>query len=123
MGVGFPQDILNAVERGVDMFDCVLPTRLGRNGTVWTYDGKRNLLNSKFQTDLSPIEKDCDCYGCQNFNRSYIAHLIREGEILGIRLASLHNLRFMMRFMEDIRNSIKEDKFQKFKSDFIKNFK
>lgn len=122
MGVGFPQDILNAVERGVDMFDCVLPTRLGRNGTVWTYNGKLNMLNSKHLTDLSPIEKDCDCYGCQNFSRSYIAHLIRESEILGIRLASLHNLRFMMRFMQDIRSSIKEGEFKTFKKDFIKKF-
>jgi len=122
MGVGFPQDILNAVERGVDMFDCVLPTRLGRNGTVWTYDGKLNLLNSKFQTDLNPIEKGCGCYACQNFSRSYIAHLIRESEILGIKLTSLHNLRFMMRFMKDIQNSIKNKKFQKFKTDFGNNF-
>lgn len=122
MGVGFPKDILNAVERGVDMFDCVLPTRLGRNGTVWTYNGKLNMLNSKHLTDLNPIEKDCDCYGCQNFSRSYIAHLIREDEVLGIRLTSLHNLRFMMRFMEDIRNSIKEDRFQTFKKDFNKKF-
>lgn len=122
MGVGFPQDILNAVERGVDMFDCVLPTRLGRNGTVWTYQGKLNLMNSPFTNDLNPIEKGCDCYACQNFSRSYISHLLRESEILGIRLTSLHNLRFMMRFMEDIRNSIKEGAFKSFKKDFLSKF-
>ena len=119
MGVGFPQDILNAVERGVDMFDCVLPTRLARNGAVWTYGGKLNLNNSQFATDLSPIERECDCYACRNFTRSYIAHLIREGEVLGIRLTTIHNLRFMMRFMEDIRSSIKKDRFKAFKKGFI----
>lgn len=122
MGVGFPQDILNAVERGIDMFDCVLPTRLGRNGTVWTYGGKLNLMNSSHLTDLNTIEKNCDCYTCQNFTRSYIAHLLRESEILGIRLTTIHNLRFVMRFMEDIRNSIQKGEFQKFKKDFIKKF-
>ncbi|MDO8507497.1 MAG: tRNA guanosine(34) transglycosylase Tgt [bacterium] len=122
MGVGFPQDILNAVERGVDMFDCVLPTRLGRNGTVWTYDGRLNLLNAKHAADLGPIEKGCDCYACQNFSRSYISHLTREGEVLGLRLASLHNLRFMMRFMGDIRKSIKNNEFQVFRKSFIRKF-
>ncbi|RJO61458.1 tRNA guanosine(34) transglycosylase Tgt [candidate division WS5 bacterium] len=122
MGVGFPQDILNAVERGIDMFDCVLPTRLARNGTAWTYKGKLNLLNSQFITDLRPVEKECDCYACQNFTRSYIAHLIREGEILGIRLTTLHNLRFMMRFMKDIRDAISAGKFLEFKKGFIRDF-
>jgi len=123
MGVGFPQDILNAVERGIDMFDCVLPTRLGRNSTVWTYSGSLNLTNAAFKKDMGPIEKECDCYACQNFTRSYVAHLLRENEILGIRLTSLHNLRFMMRFMSDIRSSIENKNFQKFKKKFIKSFK
>ncbi len=122
MGVGFPQDIINAVERGVDMFDCVLPTRLARNGTVWAYSGSLNLLNAKFKEDLKPLEKDCDCYACQNFTRSYIAHLIREGEILGIRLTTIHNLRFMMRFMEDIRTSISNEQFKNFKKKFLAGF-
>ncbi len=122
MGVGFPQDILNAVECGIDMFDCVLPTRLARNGTLWTYQGKINLLNTKYSCDLDPIEKNCDCYACQNFSRSYVAHLIKEGEILGIRLTTIHNLRFMMRFMRDIRNSISEGNFDGFKNKFIRNF-
>jgi len=122
MGVGFPQDILNAVERGIDMFDCVLPTRLGRNGTVWTYKGQLNLLNSRFQNDFEPIEKECDCYACRNYSRSYISHLLREGEILGIRMTSLHNLRFMTRFMEDIRKAIENKKFEYFKIDFLKQF-
>lgn len=122
MGVGFPQDILNAVERGIDMFDCVLPTRLARNGTVWTYEGKLNLNNSPFISDLDPIEKGCDCYTCQNFTRSYVSHLIKEGEVLGIRLTTVHNLRFVMRFMEDIRSSIKEGNFKSYKKEFINSW-
>ncbi len=122
MGIGFPQDILNAIERGADMFDCVLPTRLARNGTLWTYEGKLSILNAKYSKDLNPIEKDCGCYACQNFTRSYILHLVKESEVLGIRLTTIHNLHFMMRFMEDIRNSIKENKFEKFKKEFISKF-
>ncbi len=121
MGIGFPKDMLNAVERGIDMFDCVLPTRLARNGTIWTYQGKLNLLNSQFLSDLNPIEKGCGCYTCQNFSRSYVAHLIREGEVLGIRLTTIHNLHFTMRLMEDIRKSIEANDFQKFKKGFIKD--
>jgi queuine tRNA-ribosyltransferase len=122
MGVGTPEDILEAVGRGVDMFDCVMPTRIARNGTVLTFSGRLNLNNNKFREDKNPIEKGCDCYACQNFTRSYIRHLINVGEILGIRLTTIHNLRFMMRFMEQIRSSIKADKFLKYKKDFLKKY-
>lgn len=120
MGVGMPEDILEAVERGVDMFDCVAPTRMARNGGVFSYSGKMNMNNAKYKNDKNPIEKDCDCYACKNHSRAYIRHLIVSDEILGIRLTTIHNLRFMMRFMEDIRTSIHKGEYQKFKKNFLK---
>lgn len=120
MGVGTPEDILEAVERGIDMFDCVHPTRIARNGTVLTYSGRLNLNNAKYGEDKSPIETECDCYTCKNFTRAYIKHLLSVDEILGIRLTTIHNIRFMMRFMADIRGSIKDGKFKKFKKDFLR---
>lgn len=122
MGVGEPEDILTAVELGVDMFDCVSPTRLARNGTVYTRNGKINLNNAKFKLDKAPIETDCDCYACQNFSKAYIRHLLNVGEILGIRLTTIHNLRFIMKLMKDIRKSIKNDKFQSFKKSFLMKY-
>jgi queuine tRNA-ribosyltransferase len=122
MGVGQPEDILEAVEGGVDMFDAIIPTRLARHGTVFTYQGKLNLKTARFEEDKMPIEEGCDCYACQKFSKAYIHHLLRVDEILGIRLTTIHNLRFMMRFMEDIRNSIQRGEFKKFKKDFIKKF-
>jgi queuine tRNA-ribosyltransferase len=123
MGVGEPEDILEAVERGVDMFDCVAPTRIARNGQVITFGGKLNMMNAKFKTDKGPIEKDCDCYACQNFSRGYIRHLLVAGEVLGIRLTTIHNLRFMMRFMEEIRSSINSGDFKTFKKKFLQKYK
>jgi queuine tRNA-ribosyltransferase len=120
MGVGTPEDILEGVERGVDMFDCVLPTRIARNGTVFTFGGKVNLNNAKHTMDKGPIEKGCDCYACKNYSRSYIKHLLTVDEIFGIRLTTIHNIRFMMRFMEEIRASIKNGNFLKFKKSFLK---
>lgn len=122
MGVGQPEDILEAVEGGVDMFDAIIPTRLARHGTVFTYSGKVNIKNAKFETDKNPLEKNCDCYTCQKFSRAYIHHLLDVDEILGIRLTTLHNLRFMMRFMEDIRTSVGEGKFLGFKKRFMREF-
>ncbi|MEK7447312.1 MAG: tRNA guanosine(34) transglycosylase Tgt [Patescibacteria group bacterium] len=122
MGVGQPEDILEAVEGGVDMFDAIIPTRLARHGTVFTYRGKMNLKTAKFRENKTPIEKGCDCYACQNFSGAYIHHLLRVDEILGIRLTTIHNLRFMMRLMEDIRTSIQKGEFQTFKKSFIKKF-
>lgn len=122
MGVGNPEDILEAVERGIDMFDCVMPTRIARNGTVLTYSGRLNLNNAKYAKDTKPIEPGCDCYACKNFTRGYIRHLLNAKEILGIRLTTIHNLRFMMRFMEDVRDSIRKKKFLSFKKRFLKRY-
>lgn len=122
MGVGTPEDILEAVERGVDMFDCVHPTRIARNGAVLTFSGQLNMNNAKFAEDKNPIEAGCDCYACQNFSRAYIRHLLNVDEILGIRLTTIHNLRFMMRFMEQIRESITAGKFRSFKKSFLAKY-
>lgn len=122
MGVGTPEDILEAVERGVDMFDCVMPTRIARNGTVLTKSGRLNINNQKFAEDKNPIEKGCDCYACQNFSRAYIRHLVNVDEILGIRLTTIHNLRFMLNFMTEIREAIAKNGFIEYKNKFLKNY-
>jgi queuine tRNA-ribosyltransferase len=122
MGVGEPEDILEAVERGVDMFDCVAPTRIARNGSVITFSGKLNLMNARYKDDKKPIEPGCDCYACRNYSRAYVRHLLVAGEVLGIRLTTTHNLRFMVRFMENIRESINTDNFVKYKIKFLKGY-
>lgn len=123
MGVGEPTDLFEGVERGVDMFDCVLPTRLARHGHAFTLDGKINLKNAKYKDDFTSIDKDCDCECCKNYTKAYIRHLIIANETLGQRLLSIHNLRFLIRIMENIRISIKEDKFIEYKENFIKRYK
>lgn len=122
MGVGMPEDILEAVERGVDMFDCVAPTRMARNGAVLTFMGKMNMNNARYKDDDNPIEPGCDCYACQNHTRAYIRHLLTANEILGIRLTTIHNLRFMMRLMSGIRDAIKVKKFTIYKKKFMDNY-
>jgi queuine tRNA-ribosyltransferase len=122
MGVGSPEDLLESVGYGIDMFDCALATRIARNGTVWTRNGKLNLNNAQFSADFQPIEVNCDCYACQNYFRAYIAHLIREKEVLGIRLTTLHNLRFLIKLLEEARAAIKEERFDKLKKDFLQHF-
>lgn len=122
MGVGTPDYLIEAVVRGLDMFDCVLPTRIGRNGSVLTRKGRMIIRDSKFAADFRPIEEDCDCYACQNFTRAYIRHLIKAGEMFGLRLTSWHNLRFLMRFMEDIRKAIAEDRLGDFRDEFYREF-
>ena len=122
MGVGEPIDILEGVQRGIDMFDCVLPTRIARHGNVFTKYGKMNLKNTKFKEDFTPIEEDCDCYTCKNFTKAYIRHLLVSKEQLAGRLLSIHNIRFLIRLTEDIRKSIDEDKFLEFKENFISNY-
>ena len=107
MGVGKPDDIINAVRRGVDMFDCVIPTRSGRNGQAFTMEGTINIRNSRFADDTTPLENDCDCVACTKFTKGYIHHLVKCKEILGSVLMTSHNLRFFQRFMQDIRNRIK----------------
>ena len=115
MGVGSPGAILDAVERGIDMFDCVLPTRIARHGTAMTTYGRLILKNKEFEHDFSPLDPKCDCYACKNYTKAYIHHLIKADEILGYRLLSMHNIRFLNRLTEDIREAIKNDTFMELK--------
>ena len=123
MGVGDPVDIVEGVIRGVDMFDCVLPTRIARHGNAFTRDGKINIKNAKFKEDFTPIEKDCDCYACKNYTRAYIRHLITCNETFGARLLSIHNIRFLIRLTEELREAIKEDRILEYREKFIKEYK
>jgi queuine tRNA-ribosyltransferase len=116
MGVGMPENLVEGVARGVDMFDCVLPTRNGRNGNLLTGDGRINIKNARFERDFSPIDETCDCYACKNFTKAYVRHLYRAGEILAARLCSWHNLRFLVRLMKDARRSIIEGKYPEFRA-------
>lgn len=115
MGVGMPDDILNAIERGVDMFDCVIPTRNARNGTVFTSQGKMVLKAARFKEDPKPIDPECTCYTCQNFSRAYLRHLYNANEILGLTLATLHNIHFYLNLVSRARQAILEDQFKEWK--------
>ena len=106
MGVGTPIDIISAVMRGVDMFDCVIPTRSARFGRIYVGNSHINIRNSKYRKDPEPIESTCDCYACKNFSKAYIAHLFHAKEMLGVQLASIHNLRFYQRLMSRIRSCL-----------------
>jgi len=106
MGVGFPEDLVEAVARGVDLFDCVAPTRMGRNGTVFTADGRLNIKRSEFRDDRGPLDDGCDCSACRRFTRAYLRHLFVTDEMLGLRLLSLHNVHFLVRLMRDARDAI-----------------
>jgi len=119
MGVGSPDYLVEGAIRGIDMFDCVLPTRIARNGTVMTSNGKLVVRNAIYAEDFRPIDENCDCYACRNFSRAYIRHLIKAGEILGARLTTIHNLRFLQNLMKNIRKSIENDELLNFKSDFF----
>ena len=123
MGVGDPIDIIEGVIRGIDIFDCVLPTRLARHGNAFTKYGKINLRNSKYKEDFSSVDENCDCYTCKNYTKSYIRHLITSNEVLGGRLLSIHNIRFLIKLTEDLRKAIEEDRILKFKDEFINNYK
>ena len=122
MGVGSPGAILDAVERGVDIFDCVLPTRIARHGTAMTTHGRLILKNKEFERDFTPIDDECDCYTCKHYTKAYIRHLIKAEEILGQRLVTIHNTRFLLRLMENIREAIKEDRFLEFKKEFYEKY-
>ena len=122
MGVGEPIDLLEGVERGVDMFDCVLPTRLARHGNVFTRCGRINIRNNKYKDDFTCIEDSCDCYACKNYTKAYIRHLIVANETFGARLLSIHNIRFLVKMMEEIRESIKNDTFLEYKKEFIAKY-
>ena len=109
MGVGSPDCLIEGVLRGVDMFDCVLATRVARNGTVFTHDGRLVVRNAKYAEDFTPLDPDCDCYACRNFTRGYIRHLFKAGEILALRLNSIHNIYFLTHMMTEIREAIEAD--------------
>ncbi|MGI6172590.1 MAG: tRNA guanosine(34) transglycosylase Tgt [Christensenellales bacterium] len=118
MGVGSPDCLIEGVLRGVDMFDCVLATRVARNGTVFTRNGRLVIRNAAYAHDFSPLDDTCDCYACRNFSRAYIRHLFKAGEILALRLTSMHNLRFLIRLMEDMRKAIEQDALRDFTEGF-----
>ena len=120
MGVGEPVDMLNAVESGIDMMDCVQPTRLARHGTVFTKDGRLVIKSERYKEDTKPLDEECDCYVCRNYSRAYIRHLIKVQEVLGLRLTSYHNLYFLIKLMKDAREAIKEKRFKEFKERFGK---
>ena len=122
MGVGEPLDMLEAVESGIDMMDCVQPTRIGRHGTVFTKYGRLVIKNKAYELDDRPLDEGCDCYACKNYTRGYVRHLFKAKEILGQRLATYHNLHFLIKLMNDSREAIKEGRFKEFKDEFIKNY-
>ncbi len=122
MGVGDPIDIIEGVIRGVDMFDCVLPTRIARHGQAFTTTGKINLNNAKYKEDFTPLEEGCDCYACQHYTKAYIRHLINCDEMFGGRLLSIHNIRFLIRLTEQLRQAIKDDTLLEYKENFIKKY-
>lgn len=122
MGVGSPDCLVEGVLRGVDMFDCVWPTRLARHGMVITRQGNMSVRNLPFARDFAPIEEDCDCYACQNFSRAYIRHLLKANEVLGIRLTTLHNIAFLMHLMGEIRAAIRDNSLVEYSKEFLRVF-
>jgi queuine tRNA-ribosyltransferase len=123
MGLGTPPQMLEMIARGADMFDCVLPTRLARNGTAFTATGTLNLKNAEFAMQKEPIESGCACAACREFSRAYIRHLIKAEEILGLRLITLHNLHFYLELMRKSRQAIEAGKFEQLRKDFVANYK
>ena len=122
MGVGSPDYLVEAALAGIDMCDCVLPTRIARNGTAMTWQGKKVIRNATFERDFTTLDKECDCYACKNYTKAYIHHLIKNKEILGVRLLSIHNLRFLTKLMERVRIEIENDNLLKFKNEFLKKY-
>jgi len=122
MGVGSPEDLVECVARGIDMFDCVLPTRIARNGALFTQAGRVNVDTARFRSVDGPVDEDCDCYTCKTFPAAYLCHLFRAKELLAYRLASIHNLRFVLRLMERMREAIVEDRFESFRRAFADRF-
>ena len=122
MGVGSPDDLVEGVIRGVDMFDCVLPTRIARNGTAMTSQGKVVVRNAKYAKDFTPLDPECDCYCCKNYTRAYIRHLVKANEILASRLITTHNLHFLLKLMEQIRQAIREDRLLDFRAEFFEKY-
>jgi queuine tRNA-ribosyltransferase len=123
MGVGKPDDIVEAVRRGIDMFDCVLPTRSGRTGQAFTADGPINMRNARFAEDRDPIEPGCPCPACSRFERAYVHHLVKSGEILGAMLMTQHNLWFYQRMMQSLRDAIQGQRLEAFASEFLQRYR
>ena len=122
MGVGSPDYLIEAAMSGIDMCDCVMPTRMARNGTAMTHHGQVNLLNACHTHDFTTLDDECDCYTCKNYTKAYIRHLFKAKEILGARLLSIHNLRFLVKLMEDVRQAILEDRLTEFRTEFYKKY-
>ena len=122
LGIGEPVDLFGAVEKGCDLFDCVSPTRIARNGMVYTKDGRVNLLNTKYRNDNSPIDKECECYTCKNFSTSYVSHLFHAKEILGATLCSIHNIHFIVSMVDGIREAMLNDTFESYKKNFLERY-
>jgi queuine tRNA-ribosyltransferase len=123
MGVGSPEDIVEGVTRGIDIFDSALPTRVARNGALFTGQGRHNIRNAVFRKMDRAIDPDCDCYTCRNFSAAYLSHLFRSDELLALRLATIHNLRFISSLMQKIRAAILDGTFNQFRQDFLSNYK
>jgi queuine tRNA-ribosyltransferase len=119
MGVGLPEDILESVERGMDMFDCVIPTRYARSATLFTKRGKIRLTNRRYRRDFFPVDPSCDCYCCRNFSRAYLHHLFRSNEILSATLSAIHNVQFYLNMMKQARQAIEQNDFKAFKTEFL----
>ena len=122
MGVGFPEDLLEGVRRGVDLFDCVAPTRMGRTGAAYTRDGRVNIKRAEFRRDPRPLDPECDCSACARFSRSYIRHLFTADEILGLRLLSLHNVHFLVSLMRTARLAIRDGTFDGWSRDWLARY-
>ncbi|MCH8285487.1 tRNA guanosine(34) transglycosylase Tgt [candidate division KSB1 bacterium] len=122
MGIGKPEDIVESIGMGVDMFDCVLPTRVGRNGWIYTHAGRLVIKNAEFKDDLSAIDDSCNCYACKNFSRAYLRHLFNAGEMLGPRLASLHNITFYQKLIEEAKEAVRNNNYTHWKAKFLQNY-
>ena len=122
MGVGTADCLVEGVARGIDMFDCVYPTRVARNGMAMTWHGRLNIRNAQYAHDWGPLEEDCQCYTCKNYSRAYLRHLYKAEEILALRLVTYHNLYFLLEFMRQMRKAILEDRFPQFRMQFWDNF-
>jgi queuine tRNA-ribosyltransferase len=123
MGVGFPTDLVEAVSRGIDLFDCVAPTRMGRNGTVFTEDGPLNIKRAEFRASSVPLDPDCDCETCRTYSRGYLRHLFVSEELLSLRLLSLHNVRFLLRLAQRMRSEIKTNTFSKWRDAWLERYR
>ena len=122
MGVGTPDYLFESVIRGIDMADCVLPTRIARNGTLLSSQGRLVIRNAKYKKDFSPLDPECDCYACTNYSRAYVRHLFNVDEILGARLATIHNLYFLIKLMENIREAIRTDSILEYREEFYRKY-